>query len=121
MKPFDHTWEEMTPEEDLCADLALDIPPAREPWTITVKQIVADEDLDHDDREENPEGEYTVNAYHEEEALDFFHSSVPIANLGHFAIEAHPWTEADGHDQSTITPDHLFTEALWALAPKEEP
>lgn len=62
--------------------------------TVTRAEGVKDEDLDPDDREQHPEGTYTypIEAVNlraaKEQALDAFHSSVPIALLENYDIEA---------------------------------
>lgn len=59
---------------------------------IKVEQLVSDDQLDSDDREDGPGSEYcyTVEAYSEEgaqeAALDKFHSEVAIHTLEHFEI-----------------------------------
>jgi len=55
-------------------------------YKITVKQLVANKDLDYDDANENPSGEHTVTAMNEEKALDVFHLTIPIAVLDDFDI-----------------------------------
>lgn len=107
-KPFDHTWEDLADLEQL-ADIIPPAPPMKD-YVITVKQLVATEDLDPADRDDSPaKYRYGVKAHHEEEALDFFHECVPVAILNHFDIEAHEWEESDGQDLVELTPDHLFT------------
>jgi hypothetical protein len=56
-------------------------------FTITVDQIADDSDLDVDDLEESPEGEYIYLARDEEHALEQLHSAVPMKNPEHFNIE----------------------------------
>lgn len=56
-------------------------------FSIMVKQLVPDRELDYDDLQENPSGEYIVEGEDEEDALDEFHHTVPIACLDHFDIE----------------------------------
>lgn len=55
-------------------------------FKITVKQLTPNEYLNRDDKESNPAGEYYTLAASEDEALDEFHSSVPIACLEDFDI-----------------------------------
>lgn len=55
-------------------------------FTVTVEQIVSDEELDLDDLDEMPAGTYSYHAMTEEEALDEFHLDIPIACLEHFEI-----------------------------------
>jgi hypothetical protein len=70
-------------------------------FKIEIKQLVPDEKLDHDDRLDMPsilsKGARIIEAVSEGEALDIFHSSVPIARLEDFEItieeiefESHP-------------------------------
>lgn len=56
-------------------------------YKITVKQIVPEEELAREDRDENPTGEYEHRAENEDEALDEFHAEIPIACLDDFDIE----------------------------------
>lgn len=56
-------------------------------YKIMVRQLVPDEELDHDDRADSPVGEYEYVAESEDEALDDFHSEVPIACLEDFEIK----------------------------------
>jgi hypothetical protein len=58
-------------------------------YEIVVKQLVPDQELDHDDREEDVPGKYYFDGNTEDEALDKFHAEVPIACLDDFEIEAH--------------------------------
>jgi len=57
-------------------------------YKITVKQVTADKDLDWDDHLDNPTGEHFFEAGSKDEALDEFHSTVPIACLDDFEIHA---------------------------------
>lgn len=55
-------------------------------FKITVTQLVPDSELDHDDKEENPAGEHIRRSATQDEAMDDFHNSVPIACLDDFDI-----------------------------------
>jgi len=55
-------------------------------FVVTVKQMAADSDLDHEDRENNPSGDHDVTGYCEADALTKFHHTVPISCLEHFRI-----------------------------------
>jgi hypothetical protein len=64
-------------------------------FTITVEQLVADDKLHPEDREDNPSGEHRVEGIPgrmrdeaRDRALDRFHETVPIKDLGHFQVEA---------------------------------
>ena len=72
--------------------------PSMTQYMITVKVTreagVTDDDLDDDDREQQPEGEYTFNPLAtslraaKEKALDDFHKTVPIGVLENYIVEA---------------------------------
>ena len=55
-------------------------------YNIIVKQLVSDAELDWDDRNTNPSGTHKITAASEDEALDDFHLTVPIAVLEDFEI-----------------------------------
>lgn len=61
-------------------------------YEITVKQLVKDETLDHDDRLDDPKGDYDYWAENEDAALDHFHETVAIACLDHYEITIKPAT-----------------------------
>lgn len=54
-------------------------------YKITIEQLTRDEFLDYDDRGLTDEN-YYFQANDKEEALDEFHSTIPIACLEHFDI-----------------------------------
>jgi hypothetical protein len=56
-------------------------------FIITVHQLVSDHRLDPDDLDYRPEGAYSVEATDIENALDIFHSSVPVACLDDYEID----------------------------------
>jgi hypothetical protein len=62
-------------------------------FRIVVTQTVADDRLDHDDRETNPAGRYLYAAVSEDAALDAFHRQVPIACLDDFEVAIEPFVE----------------------------
>lgn len=55
-------------------------------YQITVKQIAPNAKLHYEDKRSNPKGIYHIRAGNEEEALDEFHETVPIACLDDFEI-----------------------------------
>jgi hypothetical protein len=57
-------------------------------YRITVTQLVPDEELRHADREDNPAGTYSFGGSSEADALDQFHSRVPIACVDDFEVSA---------------------------------
>lgn len=56
-------------------------------YEITVKQLVTDNELDHEDKHDNPTGQYDYWAESEDKAIDHFHETVPISCLEDFEIE----------------------------------
>lgn len=73
-----------------------------EPWplpkfVVTVSQAVDDDDLDEDDVEDDPTGEYEYEAVSEGEALDVFHSVTPIACLENYEITVERKESQNGH------------------------
>ena len=56
-------------------------------YRIIVTQLVPDSLLDIDDLEENPSGQHTFIGTSEEDALDSFHSTIPISVLEYFDID----------------------------------
>lgn len=68
---------------------------------ISVRQLVEDSQLDHDDLHDDPKGKYgvVVRATNEDEAkelaLDEFHDRIPIAVLDDFDITAEVSTQIE--------------------------
>ena len=58
-------------------------------FVVTVKQLVSDEELDHDDFNDNPSGEHRVFGTDNDDALNEFHATIPIACLDDFEITIH--------------------------------
>ena len=56
-------------------------------YIVKVKQLVGDDELRHDDREDGPDEEYEYEDMEDEDAvLDLFHDNVPIKTLEHYEI-----------------------------------
>lgn len=76
-------------------DLSIYLETKEKDYIVTVKQIVESVKLCNDDRNQNPSGRHGISALSKDDALDKFHSTIPISFPEHFeiSIKEEKWHE----------------------------